>query len=382
VAHDLPTPTTALSRHEARLRVLLFSDLQLDRPYEWASRAIAKSRREAGRRAFVDMLSEARRQSVDVIACAGNLFNRHTVKPANMQWLATAFRSTSIPIFIAPGNEDHIGPVGGYTQYEWPDNVRIFESGRLTPVEIIDGVTIWGAAHTAAHRSASFLDQVHVNRPGVNLAFFHGAEIGGREREPQLEACASFAETDIEHAGFDHALVGHYSQAHFGRLHTYPGAPLTHTFGSGSSGGAVIVTLTCEGSIEREFLPISSPELHEIDVDLTGARSRQDVLERIQAQVGGRSGVLRISLSGRLSPDVVLQHQDLAQVVRAADEIIVAWQATADLDLEQLFDERTIRGQFVRDVLSSQKLPEDRKQRVLLVGLRALSGHQELDGPR
>jgi DNA repair protein SbcD/Mre11 len=382
VASDLPLASAATVRPGARLRCLLFSDLLLDRPYVWADPAVADSRREAARQTLVDILAEARRRSVDLIACAGDLFSRHTVKPANMQWLATAFRSAGVPVLIAPGHEDFIGPVGGYGRYEWPGNVRIFDGSRLTPVQVADGITIWGAAHTEAHRTASFLDRVEVDRPGVNLALFHGAEAGGRDREPHLDECASFTESDIERAGFDHALVGHYSQAHFGRLHTYPGAPIAHDFGSGSAGGAVIITLTSDGSIVREFAPVSSPELHELEVDLTGAQSRQDALRRIHAQVGDRSGILRISLRGRLSPDIVLLHADFVQSARRSDQVVVVWNVEADLDVDQIADEQTIRGQFVRDVLSTRKLPEERRQRVLLAGLRALGGHEELDGPR
>lgn len=59
------------------------------------------SRRAAAKQALVDILIEARRRSADVIACAGDLFDRHTVKPATMQWLVTAFRSAAVPVLIA-----------------------------------------------------------------------------------------------------------------------------------------------------------------------------------------------------------------------------------------------------------------------------------------
>src|SRR5206468_904824 len=93
------------------------------------------------------------------------------------------------------------------------------------------GVTVWGGAHTQAHRGASFLDDFHVDRSGVNLALFHGSDTGAKEREPELDACASFTEGDIERAGLQHALVGHCQRFHFGSAHTYPGAPLAHDFG-------------------------------------------------------------------------------------------------------------------------------------------------------
>src|SRR5205814_9037508 len=124
--------------------------LHLDRPYAWATPPLGKKRREAAKESLVQILAEARKHSVDVIACAGGLFDRECVQPANLRWLMTAFESVAIPILISPGDEDWLGPRSGYTQYTWPTNVTIFDSDRLSPVEVFEGVTIWGAAHRSA----------------------------------------------------------------------------------------------------------------------------------------------------------------------------------------------------------------------------------------
>lgn len=140
---ELSSPALRAAERDVRLRVLLFSDLHLDRAYEWAPPGIGEARRAAAREALIAILGDARRQGVDAIACAGDLFNRRTVSPANMQWLAAAFRSASVPVLIAPGNDDFIGPLGGYTSHDWPENVTVFDSDRFSPVDV-DGVTIWG----------------------------------------------------------------------------------------------------------------------------------------------------------------------------------------------------------------------------------------------
>jgi DNA repair protein SbcD/Mre11 len=371
----------AAAERQDGMRLLLFSDLHLDRPYEWAPPTVAEARRAAAREAFVTMLGEARNRSIDVIACAGDLFNRHTVKPANLQWLAAALRSTGVRVLIAPGNDDFVGPLGGYTTFEWPDNVTIFDIDRFVPVEIVHGVTIWGAAHTEAHRLRSFLDGFKVDRPGLNVALFHGAETGGRDREPGLDPCAVFEEAAIERAGFDHALVGHFQRRHFGSMHTYPGAPIAHDFGPDRTGGAVVVTINDNGAIERDYLAVPSPELHEVEVDLTGATSAAGVLRRAGSHVAGLAGVIRMTLTGRVSPDVVLRREDFNGLADSPRDLMMGWRAGVDVDFEQLRDEPTIRGQFVRDVQESS-LPDERRDRVLLIGLRALTGHKELEGPR
>jgi DNA repair exonuclease SbcCD nuclease subunit len=364
-----------------RFRLLLFSDLRLDTTYEWAPPEIAVARREAAREALVAVLGEARHRSVDAIACAGDLFNRRTVKPANVQWLAAALRSMGVPVLIAPGNEDFIGPLGGYTAQDWPDNVTVFESQAFEPVEIVQGVTFWGAAHTEAHRSRSFLDGFRADRPGTNIALFHGAETSGAAREPAAEPCAEFDESALERAGFDHALVGHYDLPHFGQRHTYAGAPIAHRFGVPGPRGAVVVTFGPGGVIDRELVPISSPGLQEIEVDLTGAGSERDVLRRIKDAIGGSSDVVLLVLVGRLAPDIVVTRDDLARLTPTPEGVIIQWDVIVDIDVDRVSEEPTIRGQFVRDVMSSD-VAEERQQRTLLIGLRALAGDDQLEGPR
>lgn len=371
-----PTP-----RGKERLRILLFSNLLLDRPYEWAPPAVADARRESARGALVELLGAARSHAVDVIACAGDLFDRRTVAPATIQWLIAALRSAGSRVLIAPGNRDFVGPLGGYPRHEWPHNVTIFEEARFTPVEVADGVTVWGTAHTEAHRSRGFFDGFRVDRDGVNLALFHGAERSGFDREPNLESCAPFDESAIEAAGFDHALVGHFQDSYFGRVHTYPGAPIAHDFGNGATGGAALLTLD-DGRIEREYLDLASPPFHEVEIDLTGVKSEREAVKRVATCLTGRSGVLSVRLSGRLPSELVLQREDLLRAGQTADELILQWNVDVDVGLDGLEAEQTVRGQFVRDVLASATMSDERRQRVLLIGLRSLAGSDTLEGPR
>ncbi|MDP9420452.1 MAG: metallophosphoesterase [Actinomycetota bacterium] len=364
----------------ARLRLLLFSDLLLDRAYEWAPPAIADARRAAARQALVELLGAARARSVDVVACAGDLFDRRTVAPATMKWLTTALRSAGVPVLIAPGDRDFVGPLGGYTAHRWPDNVVVFQTDRLIGVDVGRGVRIWGAAHTEAHRWRSFLDRFEVDGGDVNLALFHGAERSGANRETGLDPCAEFDEDEIGRAGIDHALVGHYRRPHLGLLHTYPGAPLAHEFGYGPTGGGVVLTVTESGAVERECVAFASPPLNDVSFDLTGARTNRDALKRVSAAVADANGVVRLRVTGRCRQEIVLRHDDLTRLAKGADDVLLAWEAEIE-GVEELASEPTVRGQFVRDVLE-ERLDPDRRQRILLIGLRALAGSDVLEAPR
>ncbi len=235
---------------------------------------------------------------------------------------------------------------------------------------------------TEAHRTRAFLDRLQVDRDGVNLALFHGAERSGFEREPGIEPCAPFDESAVEAAGFAHALVGHYQQPHFGSMHTYPGAAIAHEPGNAATGAAVLLTLTDEGTIDREHIELTSPPLYDIEVDLTGVRSAREAMTRTQASLAGYSGVVRLRLTGRVAPDIVLQRDDFVRLVSTVDNLLLEWEAGVDIDRDDLADEQTVRGQFVRDVLASHSLSEEHRYRILLIGLRALAGSDVLEGPR
>ena len=245
-----------------QLRLLLFSGLRLDTTYEWAPADVAEARRDAARKALVGMLEQARRQSVDAIVCAGDLFNRRMIKPANVHWLAAALRSAGVPVLIAPGSGDFVGPLGGYTSYRWPANVTTFVTEQLSPFEVADGITIWGAAHTMAHRRRSFLDGFLVDRQGINIAVFQGIESNEPDRSGAAGPCVEMDDLAIARSGLDHALIGHWSGPKFGNRFTCAGAPIAHTVGSGGPRGAVLVRLGVDGTVTRELVPIDSIEMH------------------------------------------------------------------------------------------------------------------------
>lgn len=381
MADGARTSTGPSSLRGAPVRLLVFSDLRIDSPYVWATPALAEERRASSREALVAILGVARQRHVDAIACAGDLFNRRTVKPQHLQWLAAAFRSAGVPILVAPGNEDFIGPLGGYTVYEWPENVTIFQTDTFSPVELVNGVTVWGVAHTEAHRARSFLDRVVIDRGGVNLALLHAAETVGRDREPYADPCAAFDEGAIERAGFDHALVGHYRETYLGWMHTYPGAPIAHDFGGSPTGNVVLLSLEEDGSMQREIIPISSKGLYDLTVDLTGSSSKRDVLRRIHASLHDVTGVIKVTLTGRLEPEVIVSREDVDALTSSARSVIVDWSVSVGLDDQIRVEDPTVRGQFIRDVVASG-LPSDRQERVMLVGLRALAGSSQLEGPR
>ena len=99
-----------------------------------------------------------------------------------------------------------------------------------------------------------------------------------------------------------------------------------------------------------------------------------------QRSIDGLHGVARLGVHGDLDPDVDLRDTDLRDALASSFEAVQI--DYGDLrfgyDIDSIKDERTVRGQFVRDALAWNAAPPEQR-RVLAAGLRAFDGRDDLD---
>ncbi|MEU7481294.1 metallophosphoesterase [Lentzea sp. NPDC042327] len=276
------------------MKLLLFADLHLDTRFASAGPA----RRQALRDTLGHIVELAETESVDAVLCAGDLYEHDRCSPGTAAFLRGAF-DCSVPVYLAPGNDDWYGAESVYQQVDWTPNVHVFTSGRFTPVALADGVTLWGAAHVGPGPTRDLLEGFTVNRSGVNLALCHGSTPG-----------------DVAITGLDHAFLGHVHTPEHATRHTFPGNPDPLTPGETGERGAVMCTVHDDGTVSREVF------------DVSASRS--------------------LGLPAEAS------------------------EAFPSLDFDSVAAERTVRGQFVRDVLADPALDVALRSRVLMTGLRAL----------
>ena len=360
------------------MKLLHFADLHLDTPFRWAPPGVARSRRRALRETLTRICHLAADLGVDALCCGGDLYEQDMFTPDTAEFLRSSFAELApLRVFIAPGNHDWLGPASLYRQVTWTPNVHIFDQGQLRPVELAEGVTLWGVAHRAPANTPNFLDGFRVDRDGIHLALFHGSEQGdlafqGEGKVPH----APFRAAQIREAGLDHALLGHFHTPRDADRYTYPGNPDPLTFGEAGDRGAVLFHLAGDASITRERHRVAVSTVADVTVDLTGVTHSGQVGDRVLQAVDEMTGVVRVTLAGEIGPDVDLRLQDVESLpVPHLDALVVRLgRVFPGYDLEQLKSEPTVRGRFVHDVLGSPELDEDQRRRVLVTGLRALAG--------
>ena len=132
-------------------------------------------------------------------------------------------------------------------------------------------------------------------------------------------------------------------------------------------------------SRSRTCCRVAVTTVHDVDMDITGCTTRQQVRDRLEEQIAGLSGLARLTVRGELEPSLELREGDLRDVMRAFDAVrFRIGELRPAYAIDAIRDEQTVRGQFVRDVLAAG-LPTEEERRVLATGLRALGGRGDLE---
>jgi DNA repair exonuclease SbcCD nuclease subunit len=357
------------------IRLLLAADVHLDTPFTWAEPAVSRARRRALRDAVRRITELAGELRVDALCFAGDLYEHERAGPDTGEFLRSAFTEVPCPVLLAPGNHDWYGPASLYAQVDWPSHVVVFREDELRPHALTDGFTIWGAAHRAPANTDGFLERFSIDRSGISVGLFHGSERGGFARQESGKVPhAPFTADQVARSGLAHALVGHFHRPVLGPFHTYPGNPEPLTFGEQGERGAVLVSIAENGSVSRQVHPVFESPWHDAEVRVEGARHVDEIREQVHTALLPLEGIVRLTVSGEVAPEVDPGQLDLSGLGRHLEALVVRpLQLSPAYDLVALAGEATVRGHFIRDVLSSD-LPEQEQQRVLALGLRALDG--------
>jgi exonuclease SbcD len=365
------------------VKLLIFSDLHLDLSFAWlgSHQATARRLRQGIRDTLVRILRLTEEEHVDAVLCGGDLYEQERVAPDTAAFLRTSFEAIQpIRVFLAPGNHDWYGPRSLYWRADWPSNVRIFCEPRLTPVQLDQGLTLWGAAHTGPVQKDGFLGDFKVDREGFHLGLFHGSDTTWLLQQGEAKVGhAPFTTEEIRKSGLNHAFLGHYHTPKDDPLYTYPGNPQPLTFGEQGVRGAVLATISDDGRLERQHIGVAQIAFSDLCIDITGIQSTPQIRDRIADQIKGLGGIARITLYGEVPAEIDLQLSDLKQDANSLDACVIR---IGDLrpayNLPAIAMETTVRGQFVRNVQNSD-LSAENKRRILIAGLRALDGRSDLE---
>lgn len=344
------------------IKVIHAADIHLDSPFSGFSEpGKSEVRREDMRASFQNIINMAKH--ADFLFLSGDLFDGKNVSRTTLEFLKTQFASLSpVRVFIAAGNHDARQETSIYNTFDFGENVHVF--GTEPECVKTDIADVYGVSFSAANEERKLLLEFTVeNEEKVNLLVLHGNLAGEGYNPINL--------TEIANSKMDYIALGHI-HAYSGikksgnTFYAYPGCPEGRGFDETGEKGVLALEIE-KGAVRETFVPVSTRMYLDEMVDVSSAKTYDEIAERIGAVYKGNQHIYRIRLTGvaafPIDTNVVASKID-AFSVEVRDE------TKADIDIEKESREFTLKGLYLRYALEEREnLSEEAFDLALKTGL-------------
>ncbi|MDZ7343450.1 MAG: metallophosphoesterase [candidate division KSB1 bacterium] len=383
--------------------ILHFADLHLDAAFTGSRlpAALARHCREQLRQTLRRLVDIAKERGADAVTIAGDLFERERLSPDTAAFLIGEFeRLMPIPIYIAPGNHDAADASSLYRRGRWPEHVTIFISNRLTERRLTEEISLWSAGHRSPSERQNFLQNFNLSdftafsgatasaaspqSPGVaprfHILLLHATLVAAHS--PSSSNHAPLTIGDIREAGFPLALLGHYHTTKTLRagdtVAIYPGSPQPLGFDEPGQHGACWIQLVPDQPPQIEFIPLAGLRFETVEVPVDDCLHRDQLVDKVmvlQRELG--NAFIRLRLIGQAPPTLFVDLPSLTARLQEQLTFVHLENLTRpSADLQQLAQEPTVRGAFVRNLIAAiEREPESRQRymNALIYGLQAFN---------
>lgn len=340
-------------------KIIHTGDIHLDSPFAALVPDAARARRAALRELVSKIIDIANAESADAIIFAGDLFDAYPIRPETAESLLRDFKRAKMPVFISPGNHDPYTAESPYRTLEFPENVHIFTSTELAPIELPEAkLRIFGAAYTSEVYDERILEDFKVPSDDyINIISLHS--------NLYTEGYSPVSAEEIGETGADYVALAHVHKPteilkSKNTYYAYCGCLEARDFGEQYDTGFYIGEVT-KGSVNLERRRISDILYRETTVD---TEKHPDILSALPAPKGREH--LRLTLVGECeSPDIDKLYEKLSP---RYFELAITDRTTPPRDIWQGLEEDTLRGVFLRKMkaqLDECESDEERKKILL-----------------
>ena len=252
-----------------------------------------------------------------------------------------------------------------------PKNLKIFDN-KWTTFEY-DNIKITGAYIDS--NNSHIYDTLSLNESDVNIVVMHG-QISKYDSKEKAETINL---TKLKNKNIDYLALGHihyYIQDRLDKRGVYCYSGCLEGRGFDECGDKGFVLLDIDGeNVTSQFIPFAKRKLLEYCIDISCYDNWFDIENEIikQTEQISSDNLLKVTLKGKynikLEKYIGLLEQKLERFyfAKVKDESIM------EVTLKDVEKDISLKGEFIRQVLSSN-LKDEEKEQTILVGLKSLLG--------
>ena len=353
------------------MKIIHTSDLHLDSPL--TTRLASDKVRERKRELLETMkriISDAREIGAAGIIIAGDLFDSEKVSRQILENVAAIMASApDILFFYLHGNhEKRLLPESGV---HLPENLKMFGDG-WTYMKLGD-VNIIGRCST----EKDMFSDLRLVPSEKNIVVLHG------ELRDHSDIDGAIGKRELDDLPIDYLALGHYhsySAETVGRrtLAVYPGTPEGRGFDEAGEKGYVVIN-TDKYGIYHEFKHSARRTLKILRVSVDGIERASELQGAVEKAVEGisSSDLVRVVLHGQRELDLRIDTTSISRIF-SSKFYYFEMQDTSRLkySAEDFKNDKSLKGEFIRGVISDQSLTDEQRNEIISLGLSALMGEE------
>ena len=320
---------------------------------------------------FSRMVEFAKKQQVEAVLIAGDLFDTDRVSRRTIGFVLDTIRSApEVDFFYLRGNHDEQVPL--FDGYVLPENLKTFTSqwtGYRYGQVVITGIEPDGAGWETMY------EELNLSQADTNLVVLHGQD----STQPGEELICV---PKLRNKHITYLALGH--------LHSYRKQPLDETgefcycgclegrgFDECGEKGFVLLDIA-DGVVHAEFVPFALRQCREIPVDITGLVTVSQLQQAMQdrAREVSPESLVKFVLRGSFTTQT---QKDLEFLRRILEErfyfVKIKDESRFFIDPMSYEHDVSLKGEFIRLVMASDRTEEE-KARMICCGISALSSEE------
>lgn len=352
------------------MKIIHCSDIHFESKLNELPTEKKRVRREEMLSTFTKMVEYASENWVSAIIIAGDMFDVKTVSVKTKARIVSLMKEyPNIDFFILKGNHDD-----GFSDCPSDtDNIKFF--GDEWTYFNYENVTVAGTVLTSSN-SRFIADSVKLDEKRKNIVVLHGQVAGYKSNEEaEIISLPKFAEKNI-----DYLALGHIHSFEQGKLdnrgiYVYSGCLEGRGFDETGEKGFVLLNIDND-TITHEFIPFASRKVvvkeYEVQADKDWYTNEKIIINSLENE--SETSIVKVELKGEITAELNIDEENLTRKLN--DKFFYAKvnnKTKLKVNLTDFANDKTLRGEFVREVLNSS-LTEEQKEAVILKGLNALKG--------
>lgn len=353
------------------MRFIHIADMHFDSPFTVLSmqEELGDKRRLEQRQIFNKIIEHIKENKIPYLFISGDLYEHQYIRKTTIEYINNLFKEIpETKIFISPGNHDPMLKNSYYNDFEWNENVYIFNS-EIQKYEFED-VDIYGYGFEDFYCTDSKIEEIEIeNKDKINILITHGSLNASQTLEMQYNP---INENKIKKIGFDYIALGHIHKQMINKNIVYPGSTISFGFDELGQHGMLDVNLS-KDKLEINFIKLDETEFVEKNIDISEISSEEELIEKIIVAELEENKLYKIILTG--TKNIEINKNKILKIINKKNILKIKDNTKMAFDIEKIKKENNLKSYYLEEIerlKEENNYTEEELKTAIEIGLQIL----------